>query len=90
MHFVSEALILSGAFLLTTSFVWVGFLLLSFGIFGGISNFLYNVSLSQNSETRKTMVYADVKSIFEFFVKTAQTVGIDEQQKNDKRGPTIH
>ena len=90
MNFVSESLIFSGAYLLTTNFSWVGFVLISLGVVGGISSFMYNVSLSQTLETRKAMIYADVKSFFESFTKTAREIGINELQKKDTKGTTIH
>ena len=87
MSFVSESLIFGGVYAGTHQNPVIGLTLICLGILGGISSFLYHVSLSQNEETRKTMIYAEIKRFFDFFAKTIHAVGIDESKN---KNPTIH
>ena len=85
----SEALILAGSFLLYQGRELLGGAMISLGIVGGIINFLYFVSRASSRDSRKNLIYNDVRSLIALVNHTIGELG-DQIDKKRKDSSTFH
>lgn len=89
--FVSESLVLAGSYLVLNGQTSIGLTSLILGGIGGLGRFFYTVSVENTKETRKSMVYADVKSFIANLINAAKEISEnDSQEARGRRGPTFH
>ena len=89
--FVSESLVIAGSYLYAAQSVSLGVPMIILGCLGGLTSFLYFVSVKQNSENRKAQIYDDVKTFFSNAGKAIYEAGIISGIENEKsRSKTVH
>jgi hypothetical protein len=89
--FVSETLVIAGSYLCKAHSLGLGIPLICLGCAGGLTDFLYFVSVKQNSENRKTQVYDNVKTFFSNAGKAIHEACIISGIENEKnKNKTIH
>lgn len=89
--FVSESLVFVGCYLILNGQMSIGLTSLILGGIGGLGKFFYRVSVESTKETRKSLIYADVKSVLSNLINTAKEVSEhDSHEIRGRKGPTIH
>lgn len=89
--FVSESLVLVGSYLVLNGQTSIGITSLILGGIGGLGRFFHKVSVESTKETRKSLIYADVKSVLSSLINTAKEVSEhDSHEIRGRKGPTIH
>ena len=83
---VSESLVLSGAYLITQSNQVLGGICLGAGVLGGLFSFMYDVTLKQSAEKRRSEVFEISKGLLGKLLQAINDINI-LAQKVDR---TVH
>lgn len=83
---VSESLVLSGAYLITQSNQVLGGICLGAGVLGGLVSYMYNVTIHQATEKRRSEIYEISKGLIAKLLQAANDVSVIAQ-RSDK---TVH
>ena len=76
---VSESLVLSGAYLISQSNHVLGGICLGSGVLGGLVSYLYNVTLEQGAEKRRSEIYEIFKGVVAKLLQAVNDVNIIKQ-----------
>lgn len=83
---VSESLVLSGAYLVSQSNHVLGGICLGAGVFGGLVNYMYGITIHQTTEKRRSEIYEISKGLIAKLLQAANDVSVIAQ-RSDK---TVH
>jgi len=83
---VSESLVLGGIYLISNANPTLGGICLGTGVFGGIFSFLYNVTLNQATEKRRTEAFEISKGLLHKLLQVINDIGHISQKPDH----TVH
>lgn len=83
---VSESLVLGGIYLISNANPTLGGICLGTGVLGGIFDFLYNVTLNQATEKRRTEVFEISKGLLNKLLQVINDIGHISQKPDH----TVH
>lgn len=89
--FVSEMLVLAGSYFCANSNLPLGMVMIALGCLGGLTAFLYFVSVKQTSENRKSQIHSEIKELLLNLGKAlyeTNVITIAEAKKD--RDKTVH
>lgn len=87
VNFVSETLVLSGAYLIVTHGPALGGVLLGAGVMGGMISFLFSMATLQKKVARHEEIFEIIKGILTKGLQIIHDIDIVNKKEN---GKTVH
>jgi len=78
--FVSESLVIAGTYSIVNGQAALGGTMLGCGVFGGLFSFMYNVTLAQSTEKRRSEIFEISKGLLAKLLQAFQDVNAISQK----------